>query len=91
MLDFAIVYTKIRQHTMQKLHKMSCGSAHLGSYSFQRVILPKLLVSVINLDFIKVTYENRDISPILAAGVQKMRFYDAFIQCQLSGCTTHEE
>ena len=59
---------------MQNLHKMSYGSAYLGSYSTRPIILPKLPASVINLNFVKITYENRDTSPVMAAGDRKMRF-----------------
>ena len=62
-------HTTMRQHAMSKLHKMSLGNAELLSSSTPPVVLPKPLASVNNIDFVNITYENRDISPTLALGV----------------------
>ena len=83
--------TTMRQHTMQKLHNMSYVSAYLKSYSTRPIVLPKLPASVINLDFLKIAHENRDTSPTLAGGGRKRRFLGAYIQRQLSCCTTRAE
>ena len=67
-------YNAMRQHARQKLHHMAFGSVDYGSYSTWLVVLPKPLAGIINLDFVKITYENRDTSPTLAAGVLRCRF-----------------
>ena len=81
----------MRQHAMSKLHKMSLGDAELLSSSTRPVVLPKPLASVNNIDFVNITYENRDISPILALGVLRWQFWGASIQRQLSGYTTRTD
>ena len=63
--------TTRRQHTIQKLHKMSYLSAYLKSYSTRPIVSPKLPASVINLDFLKIAHKNRDTSPTLAGGGPK--------------------
>ena len=59
---------------MQKLHNMSYVSAYLKSYSTRPIVLPKLPASVINLDFLKISHENRDTSSKLAGGAEKGDF-----------------
>ena len=55
---------------------MSYGSVYLESYTTQPVVVPNQPASaiIINLEVLKITCENWDTSPTLAAGDRKCDF-----------------